>query len=890
MNIPRTLQRQAQNHRNETVRDPARRLIDQEEGPFALGVDREQQRTTHTNAVPRSQKAKSENLHQVKQIPRRPERAQSEVMQSMMPTTHESPSGTDLAVTYNNCRHCRKALAVLTDAEHAFCCPGCQSAYRFISKLGLEGFYQRLKNQAPQSLNRENFSPSPNQYDDMAMLSLFGRKRDSKQWSVALYDARFDCLACEWLLQNSLRQLFPAVTLNFNLSDRSIELTFDPDQHKLSAILQLMQDLGYAPSMLPNADETDEDQKGLLRLAVASFVATNVMLLALADYLEGGQAMQADLRLFFHMIQAVLTGVSVIYVGRPFFEKAWVGLKRFRLVVDLPLALAIGGIYLLSLSSLLGIKGLSGLYFDSLSGLLAFLTLGRVLQGQSLKKSQKLLSRTKINELSHYLVHLVHNDETLVTAAVKDVKVGDKVRLFPGEAIPVNGTLCNDVALINLEQISGEAQPKQHTKSAAILAGSSNSSQGPIDVMVTESGINGLLTRLGKPDASLATVQPSVFTQLAFRYFSLFTLCLVGLVGAYGAWAEAPFIVTLNRMLAILVVACPCTFALGIPLIMSRAVVKAAQKGIAVNDVLAFERLGRIAAVFFDKTGTLTTGLSEVSQVIELTPGHLHALSPFLATLDLCSNHPTAIAVAKWAHARSESKKSIASSVEVVGKGLILTILSQTYLLGNRAFLEEHGINVPQTMGTTYLASATQCIAAFHIKETWAMSSQFLINEWRQKGIQSFICSGDATNRVAEAAIKLGIPAQQAAGNLSPEAKVQFCANHMGPQQTYLAVGNGLNDIPFINAAQVSVAVGRSPGQLRTKCSLELWHHDLSLLDTARSLSLAANKRIRAVTLLAIAFNTVGLTLATLGIVTPVVAAVLMPLSSLTIIAVALLW
>ena len=892
MDMISSLQSKAKRCADRTVAQPATDLIAQETESMVGGADRKQQRTAHADAVPRRDKSEGNYLHKVEDIEGGGKGLQGILMQDMVPVFHEVPSASLSFSESRVCRHCNKVLQQPAAFEFAFCCPGCRAVFHFIDRLGLESFYQRLGARRLRSLGSERVPAVHYAYDDIAMLHTFGSKNDGGTWSVVLYDASFDCLACEWLLQNSLRQLFPETHLSFNMTERSVTLSFKPEKNKLSAILQMMHELGYRPSLLSQKSRDATGHVSLMRLTIASFVAMNVMMLSLPEYFDSRKELTAGMAFLFNSLQAILCGISVIFVGQPFFEKAWSGIKGRRLVVDLPLALAIASIYAWSVYNFLTASRFDGLYFDSLAGLLAFLTLGRVMQERALERSRSLLERTKLDELSHFLVHrLSEDDQSLETVPLSELKIGQILRVFPGEMIPVNASLCKRDAWIDTGQISGESKIRLVAVAEGILAGSLNRSDYPIEVSVKELGVNGLLAQMGTPTKDIGRVQPSSFTQIAYRYFSLFTLSVVAGIGFFGYWQDLAILDIVTRMLAILIVACPCTFALGIPLIMSRALAKAAQQGIVVNDLLAFERLSKISKVFFDKTGTLTTGVAAVSNVKVHRQEQLSLLLPYLASVDGCSTHPVSAAIAKWAFDQVRLRKSIEDSREKIGQGITFVADEKTVYIGNSRFMKAHGIEVTAAeKGLTFLASAQGLIAAFSLSEQWAESSQWLVAKWAKQGIAAYICSGDFQQKVSEAASYLGIAADRASGDLTPDEKVGYCAGKVTYEDAYIVVGNGLNDIPFAKSAPVSVAVGQAPGQLRTTCSMELSRHDLRLLDAARQIAMAASSRIRAVTILAVAFNAIGFTLATLGFVTPVLAAIMMPLSSLTIVTAAVLW
>jgi Cu2+-exporting ATPase len=616
----------------------------------------------------------------------------------------------------------------------------------------------------------------------------------------------------------------------------------------------------------------------LKRLLVAGMCAMQVMTYAFVMYIGAVDFVDYTTRGLFRWLSLLTTAPIVFYSARPFFAGALAELRARRLGINLPVALAVALVFAASTFSTL--RGHGEIYFDSVSMFVFLLLGGRYLELRSSHRSGAL--GDAVMDTTPLLAQRLRADGRRDTVAAIELLAGDRVQVAEGETIPADGVL--ECAAVHVDEalVSGESRPVWRHPGDTVLAGSVLLT-GPATLRVQHAGTHTAAARLGELAARVRQARDNASAtdardvgRFVTRVLALTALTAIGwmLVEPTRAFAAA---------VAVLVVACPCAFALTTPATLTRALGALARRGVLVTNAAALDTLARVDHVWFDKTGTLTTPVFERER-IEL----LRALDPaqawrWAAALAQGSSHPLARAL--LAVGGADAPASRASDVQVTaGGGIHGTVDGRTLRLGNTAFAlpGETTPLPPGTAGALLLADDAGAIAAFHLDEQPRADASRTVQGLQAEGVACAIASGDSAPRVAALAERLHIGDWHA--GQTPAAKLALLQATAARGGTTLAVGDGTNDAALLAGADVSAA-------LASGTALAQAHADLLLLDGRLDGLLHARDIARQVLTIgaqsrrwALVYNLCAVPFAAFGLVPPWLAAIGMSLSSFAVV------
>lgn len=774
----------------------------------------------------------------------------------------------------NVCKHCDNPVPRTFSKE--FCCHGCETAYGLINDFNLEQYYSFNKRRLKPATPSENFDYDI--YDDPIFQKNFCKLDESTlQMSCYLFLNNLDCYACSWVCEKAIKKLDPKAKVFINLSSSSATILFDPNKTKLSAIVKLLCELGYPPS--PNQDHRKNNHSDILRVGVAFFCFMNIMLLATAEYLSDD--LTGDFFDLFRYIAMGLATICLAYSGIPFYINTLKALKRRHLHLDLPITIAL--ISTFAYSSYHAILGQGPIYFDSLSAIVFLLLIGRLVQNIALKKSERSHISEQRSESSH--VRCLNEDgmEDAVIPLSK-IKKGDILKILPGDIVPVKGRIFSGEAEYNLEFMTGESRWR-HVKAEQVIPSGALVGTFPVTISAEEDYLASYMETIQQSSQSLMKQKGHYLTlsQHMANFLILFILGISASIFIYFFWSEN-LDIAFQRSITTLLIACPCAFGLGAPLIMARAFELGIRKGLIFKSQRAIEKMPLIKKVFFDKTGTLTVAEPKASPLT--IDSHLISQSQLM---DICkqlhnfSSHHVPQALYGWAQQETQLQetKGMENVQEVFGEGLSFTYNNKPFKLGRARWA-----GVPQIeKAQVYLSAKGQCLASFRIQEQIQQGANKLLDFLCSIKIPFAILSGDSDLRVQELGHKLGMI--QMKGSLSPEDKKKALEKEEG---LAMMVGNGINDSLALASAPLSVAVKGSSQLAQKSADLLLRSNDLSILISAFKISKSCRLALVKGFSFAIAFNLLGISLGALGFLTPVVAAILMPISSLTVVYISTSW
>ncbi len=636
-------------------------------------------------------------------------------------------------------------------------------------------------------------------------------------------------------------------------------------------LTQVLEAAGYEaheldPGVLATTDADRQGKDLMMRLAVSFFAMMNVMLLSVAVW-SGAEGFTRDMM---HWISAAIAIPAVIFCGRPFYVSAWSALKGGRLNMDVPITLAI----LLAVGTSLYETMHSGehAYFDAAIALCCFLLAGRYLDHRTRASARSAAQELAALEVPRAL--RLAADGTEETVSVADLAPGDIVRVKPGGRIPVDGIVTDGQSELDRGLMTGESLPVYAGPGQAVAAGEVNLT-GPLTVEVTAAGRDTALHRIADLVA-VAEAGRNNYTSLADQAAKLYApgVHILSVAAAVGWYLYTQDLrIALNIAAAVLIITCPCALGLAVPAVTTAASGKLFRKGLLIKDGTALERLAEADTVVFDKTGTLTTGAAE--------PVALDALPDDAARVALAlaqgSAHPLAEALAKGLSGAGYRPANVTDLTEVPGYGVEGAWKGRTVRLGRAAWI---GADAPATTAT-FLKLGEDAPITIPFTDTLREGAADVVNALKAQGKRVLLISGDTAPAVNRFAARIGI--EEVFAEALPAEKAQTVAALSEAGGKVLMVGDGLNDTAALAAAHVSISPASALDAARSASDMVLMGRSLAPIADAVTTAKSSSRRIRENFTIATVYNILAVPLAVAGLCSPLIAALAMSSSSLTV-------
>ena len=799
------------------------------------------------------------------------------------------------------CAHC--GLPVPTGLfregdEQQFCCNGCRQVYTLVREWGFERYYTLVE--------RQNGALEParvtgRSFDDFDDAQVQGEATDAAgagRCRTRLYLEGVHCAACVWLVEKLPTALRGVGEVRLNLTSAVADITWSPGETRLSTIARALDRLGYTPHLHRAAAVQEarrvEDRASLIRLGVAAACAMNLMFLHGAIYAGDYSGMDSPYWVFFRWLSLAVAVPVLLVSARPFFQTALAGLRAGVVHIDLPVALALAVTFAASAWNTL--RGSGPLYFDSLAMLVAALLGARQIQRSAQRAALERADSLRGAAFLEFARRIAGPGPgaPVVEVPLTALAPGDRVEVRSGELVPVDGVVVAGRSALDNAVLTGETAPVSVGENDPVNAGATNLGARLV-VRVTAAGER---TRVG---ALLAVVQDALARKPALlnatdRLARGFVQALLLLAAATGAvwWALAGPAIAFERVVALLVVACPCALGLSVPLAVSIALLRAARGGVFIKDPDALDRLRRVGTVLLDKTGTLTEGRSTVVR----WHGDEAALQ-LARDLELESSHAVARAFRASHGPVMRVVRTVTGVAEVPGRGISGQLDGRDVRVGNRAHLDDGGIGVDagldaaagamiaDGLSPVFVAVDGRAAGVAGLGDAIRPDARRTLDALRGRGIRVRILSGDHPGVVARVGASLGLAADDAVGGLTPEAKRDIVAGLAGHPQdggAVVMVGDGVNDAAALALADVGIAVHGGMGATIVAADVVLTREGVApvadILEGARRLRGVIRRNLA----FSLVYNAGASMLAMAGLVGPLLAAVLMPVSSLTVI------
>jgi len=663
-------------------------------------------------------------------------------------------------------------------------------------------------------------------------------------------------------------------TARMNLTLRRVTVTGEPEVMP-ETLIEALAAAGFTameldPGLLSTTESEKRGRDLLMRLGVAGFSMMNIMLLSVAVW-SGAEDATRDL---FHWISAMIALPTLAFAGQPFFASAIASIRARKLGMDVPISLAL--ILSSSISLFETVKGGEHAYFDAAVSLCFFLLIGRYLDYRS-----RAVARSAAEELAALevprAVRLTDGVEMLVPIA--DILPGDLVYVRPGGRMPVDGVVTLGTSELDRSLLTGETLPVWAGIGTAVSAGEVNLT-GPLTVRVTAAGQNSSLNRMADLVAvaeSSKNRYASLADRMARRYSpSVHILALASFIG-WLIHSGGDVRLAVNVAAAVLIITCPCALALAVPSVVTAASGRLFRKGLLIKNGTALERLAEVDTVVFDKTGTLTMGAPEPANLAD----HPADVLAVVAALAQVSSHPLSRSLSAALGEMGIAPATVTDVTERAGYGVEGVWNGQTVRLGRIDWVSD-GKTLPSGAQTaTALAIGAAPVRSFAFTDRLRPGAAEAITALRAAGLDVLLLSGDAEGPVAQLAQSLSITDWRS--GMLPAEKAAIVSGLNSSGHRALMVGDGLNDTVALASAHVSISPASALDAARVASDIVLLGQDLAPIADALSIARQARRRIKQNFALSLAYNAVAVPVALVGLATPLIAALAMSTSSLTV-------
>ncbi|MBR9756527.1 MAG: HAD-IC family P-type ATPase [Algicola sp.] len=773
---------------------------------------------------------------------------------------------------HKNCFHCGDSCKndTLFFDDKYFCCNGCKTVYEIFSENDLTCYYdmQQSPGATPKEVEgKYDFLSNKNIIDKLTEFN------DGNTQIVTLTIPHIHCSSCIWVLEN-LNKLNKGVTASqVNFGKKTIHITYKTNVISLKDLVLLLSRIGYEPYISLedyNTGKSSINRTLIYKLGIAGFAFGNVMFLSFPEYFE---LEEYWLEQYKHLFRWLMFGFSlpvVFYAGKDYFTSAYKGLKSKILNIDVPIALGLLVLFVRSTIEIMFDLG-SG-FFDSLTGLVFFLLLGKFFQ----QKTYAFLSfeRDYKSYFPIAVTKLANGTETPIQ--VYDIKKGDRLLIRNEELIPVDGILINGNANIDYSFVTGESQAVKKQSGDKLFAGGKQTT-GSMEMEALKSVEQSYLTQLWSNDV-FNTNKEDKFTTLTNTISKRFTIAVLSIaIVATLYWLFTDASKAMNVFTAVLIIACPCAIALAAPFTLGNMLRIFGKLKFYIKNASVIEQLAQINTIIFDKTGTIT---SNKQTQVSYSGTQLSASEEVLLKSTLrSSNHPLSRAL--YDILDQHNIVSLNRYEEHLGQGLYGTHGNNSIKIGSASFVGQ-----PQT--TAELSTAV------HISTNNTYKGKYTFYNAYRKGLSKLfhklkpdydlaILSGD--NNSEQENLKKLLPSKtKLIFNQKPDDKLDYIKYHQSEGAKVLMVGDGLNDAGALAQSDVGIAISENINVFSPACDAILDASKLNQLYAYIKASQSAIKIIKWSFVFSLCYNLIGLYFAVTGQLMPVIAAILMPLSSISIV------
>lgn len=773
------------------------------------------------------------------------------------------------------CYHCGTSCAskAIRIDEKFFCCDGCKLVYEILDRNGLCDYY---KIEAHPGLTQ--VKPTRNDkyayLDSEDIAKKLYKFTDGNHTIVTFYIPGVHCSSCMWLLEH-MHKLNPAIIESrLNFTKKEVTIHFRKEEMSLRSIVELLTTVGYEPYISLEETEAKKqssfDKKRIYKLGVAGFCFGNIMLMSFPEYLSSNDSIEYQYSNLFRILNMVLVLPVFFYSASEFFTNAWVGLKQKMINIDVPIAL---GVIIMFLRSIYEIgTGTGAGYLDSLSGVVFFMLVGRVVQD---KTYQSISFHRDYKSYFPIAVDVV-TPEGIVSRHLQDLKEKDVVELHNDEIIPADAIVVKGRGSIDYSFVTGESEPVTVDVGQALYAGGRQVGE-KLTIQIVKPVAGSYLTSLWNHNAfshnKVESDKKNSFINVLSKYFTVVLLILVGITGVY--WAFVDMSKMIPSVTAMLIIACPCALLLAVTFTNGNLLRLLSNNGLYLRDAFVIEQIGHVGHIVFDKTGTLTEGSSEYKlsgdELTEVEKAAVFAVAN-------SSNHPYSKALVSYFG--NKPPVEVNNWQQYVGKGIEAFTDSGKVQVGSATFI---GVSEERyNKNAACYIRINDKVTALEITPKLRQAIPGVIAQLKNSHKLSLL-SGD-NDRQREQFLQLFGSDSTLQFEQKPVDKLNYIEQLQGAGQKVLMLGDGLNDAGALQQSNVGITLADDVNNFTPSCDAILDARRFGSFPGLISLAKSGRKIINITFAVSIIYNVIGLGISMQGLMNPLIAAILMPASTVTIV------
>lgn len=782
------------------------------------------------------------------------------------------------------CYHCGAECTTSIQIEDKyFCCDGCKMVFQLLDDKGMCQYYD-LTNMPGLTAKGVFISDKYNYLDNQAIQDQLIQFKQGDQAHVVFYLPQIHCVSCVWLLEN-LHKINPGVIQSqTNFEKKEVKIIYQPSLISLKQVVQLLSFVGYEPMIHLGGNDWQKkkkvNKKQLYKIGIAGFCFSNIMMLSFPEYLSDQVTDLGNLRPLFIYLNLFLSLPVLLYSASDFFISAYTGLRQKWLNIDAPIALAISVTFARSLYEILTQTGAG--YLDSMSGIVFFMLIGRWFQDKSYDSFAFDRDYTSFFPLG---VTLIKEGKEL-NQSLNDIIKGDIILVRTGEMIPADAILKEGVALVDYSFVSGENAPIAFEEGALLYAGGVQKGRA-IQVEVVKPVGHSYITQLwNSPLLKQAKNATQSFVHPWSQYFTYILFSIAIITGIYWWIMDASKI--LPAVSAVLIVACPCSLLLTVTFTYGNVLRWLGKAKMYCKNASVVEAMEKIDTIVFDKTGTLTNHAASKMVYIGVTLTDLE--QSMIRSVTRESLHPLSQMIYQLLTASQVELVKVDHIQNSIAKGTIATAQGHTIIIGSVKLLLSEGVAVNTDYDHSVVCIAIDGIfkGLYKVNHAYREGMADMVRQLSANGYAVHLLSGDHPTESHKLKLQLGASIPMLFDQ-SPTEKLHYIQQLQAEGQCVMMVGDGLNDAGALQKSDVGVAVTDQTHLFTPASDAILEGHQVTQLFHLIQYAKNAKRITSLIFILSILYNLVGMYFATQALLSPMVAAILMPISSISIVALAAL-
>ncbi len=778
------------------------------------------------------------------------------------------------------CYHC--GLTCPDDSiaigDKLFCCNGCKTAFEILEDSGLCKYYDL--NKTPGSTPTEyGFKEKYNFLEDESTLQQLYQFVNEYIATVTLTLPSIHCSSCIWILESFYKINEDVTSSRVNFLKKQLTLSFDTTKTSLKIIVEQLASLGYEPDFNLADLQTKVGEKTLrnlyIKIGIAGFAFGNIMVLSFPEYFNSYDTIPYNLKIFFSALNLLLALPVLLYSATDYFKSAWGSLKQKAVNMDVPISLGILTLFIRSAYEIITISGMG--WMDSFAGLVFLLLVGKLFQ----EKTYQALSFER-DYKSYFPVSVIRleNDEEK-SVALSQLQIRDRYLVRNNEIIPADSILINGNGFIDYSFITGESDAHAKASGDLLYAGGKHQG-GAIELEVVKDVSQSYLTQLWNNDA-FNKHQEAKVTALAnnvSKYFTGVVLLIALLAALY--WMPN-YTYSINSFTAVLIIACPCALALSTPFTLGNTMRIYGRKKFYIKNTAIVEVLSNIDTIVFDKTGTLTEAGSSGTEFFPIDNPALSndELFTLIKSVTWHSTHPLSRKITQYLM-DSENLELVTDLTEHPGKGIQGVVNGKLIKVGSRIFIGVKTTKSHKDISEVFVSIDEHYVGYFGIKGTYRTGFKSVLSKLN-KSYELLLLSGDNDNE-KESLVQYFTDESNLYFNQSPIDKLEKIKSLQSNKKTVLMIGDGLNDAGALKQSDIGISVTENINSFSPACDGILESNSFNKLDDLIKFSKTSMNIVKVSYLISFLYNFVGLSFAVQGTLSPLISAILMPLSSISVV------